>query len=106
MMTIYKGSTTTLAHRKIPNPKPNDSKLWCLIHNAHFGKIPSFCKILDPKITHLKLNFDQFFCLLSAIVIQACHSKEKFTTLLHKIVCISQEKIPKTYVRYASELCE
>jgi hypothetical protein len=30
----------------------------CLIHNAHLGKIPSFCKILDLKITHLKNNFD------------------------------------------------
>jgi hypothetical protein len=25
----------------------------CLDHNAHVGKILSFCKILDLKITHL-----------------------------------------------------
>jgi hypothetical protein len=31
---------------------------WCLIHNAHLGKIPIFCKILDPKMTHLKQIFD------------------------------------------------
>jgi hypothetical protein len=30
----------------------------CLIHNAHFRKIPSFCKILDLKITHLKEIFE------------------------------------------------
>jgi hypothetical protein len=28
---------------------PVDSR--CLIHNAHLGEIPSFCKILEPKIT-------------------------------------------------------
>jgi hypothetical protein len=61
---------------------------WCLIHNAHLEKIPGFCKILDPKITHLKLIFDQIFGLLSATVIQAWHLKVKFTTLLHKIACI------------------
>jgi hypothetical protein len=29
----------------------------CLIHNAHLKKIPSFCRILDLKITHLKKIF-------------------------------------------------
>jgi hypothetical protein len=28
---------------------------WCLIQNAHLGKIPSFCKILDLKIQKQKL---------------------------------------------------
>jgi hypothetical protein len=32
--------------------------IWCLIHNAHLRKIPSFCKIIDLKITHLKKFFD------------------------------------------------
>jgi hypothetical protein len=70
-----------------------------LIHNAHFGKIPSFCKILDLKITHLKEMFDLYFCLSSAIVIQAWHSKVKTIALLHKIACISKEKIPQTCVK-------
>jgi hypothetical protein len=65
----------------------SDFRDWCLIHNAHLGKIPSFCKILHPKITHLKKFFYKYFCLLSAIVIQAWHSKVKTITLLHKIVC-------------------
>jgi hypothetical protein len=30
----------------------------CLIQNAHLGKIISFCKILDLKITNLKKIFD------------------------------------------------
>jgi hypothetical protein len=29
--------------------------IWCLIHNAHLGKIKSFYKILDLKITHLEI---------------------------------------------------
>jgi hypothetical protein len=44
--------------------------------------------------------------LISAIAIQAWNSKVKTITLLHKIVCISQEKIPKIYVKNASELCD
>jgi hypothetical protein len=52
--------------------------IWCLIHNAHSGKILSFSKILT--ITHLKKNF----CSISAIVIQAWYSKVKTITLLHK----------------------
>jgi hypothetical protein len=78
----------------------------CLIHNAHLGKISSFCKILDLKITHLKKNFDWYFCLISATVIQAWHSKAKTIILLKKMVCILTEKIRKSYVRNASELCE
>jgi hypothetical protein len=57
---------------------------WCRIHNAHLEKIPSFCKILDPKITHLEKNFDYYFCLISAIVIQTWHSKVKTIILLHR----------------------
>jgi hypothetical protein len=49
----------------------------CLIHNAHLGKIPSFCKILDLKITHFKEKIWLIFCLISAIVIQAWRSKVK-----------------------------
>jgi hypothetical protein len=30
----------------------------CLIHNDHLWKIPSFHKILDPKILHSKKNYD------------------------------------------------
>jgi hypothetical protein len=36
-------------------------QIWCLIHNAHLGKIPSFWKIADLKITHLKKIFDLYF---------------------------------------------
>jgi hypothetical protein len=36
-------------------------KDWCLIHNAHLGKILSFCKILDLKITHIKNFFTNIF---------------------------------------------
>jgi hypothetical protein len=61
---------------------------------------------LELKISHLQKNFDLYFCLISAIEIQAWHSKVKTISLLHKIVCISQEKIPESYVRNASELCE
>jgi hypothetical protein len=57
-------------------------------------------------MTHLKKNFDKYFCLVAAIVIQGWQSKVKTMTLLNKIVCISQEKITKSYVRNASELCE
>jgi hypothetical protein len=78
----------------------------CLIHNAHSGKIKIFCKILDLKITHLKKNFGNIFCLISAFVIQTWHSKVKIVTLFFKILPISLEKISKTYVRKASELCE
>jgi hypothetical protein len=46
-------------------------KIVCLIHNARLGKILFFCRILDLKITHLKKNFDLYFWLTSAIVIQA-----------------------------------
>jgi hypothetical protein len=38
------------------------------------------------KTKHLKKIFDKYFCLISAIVIKACHSKVKTITLLHKIV--------------------
>jgi hypothetical protein len=62
---------------------------WCLIHNAHLRKTPSFCKILDLKITHLKKNFDEYFCLISATVIQGWHSRVKTITLLNKLVCLS-----------------
>jgi hypothetical protein len=60
----------------------------CLIHNAHLGKILSFNKILDLKITRLKEYFDYYFCLTSVSVIKAWHSKEKTITLLHRIVSI------------------
>jgi hypothetical protein len=43
----------------------------CLIHNAHLGKIIDFCKILDLKITYLKKKFDQYICLISAVIIKA-----------------------------------
>jgi hypothetical protein len=39
--------------------------------NAPLGKITSFCKVLDPKRKHLKKFFDQYFCLISAILFQA-----------------------------------
>ena len=62
----------------------------CLTHNAHLGKILSFSKFLDKKITHLTKNFDKYICLISSVVIQAWYSQVKTTyTLLHKIVCIS-----------------
>jgi hypothetical protein len=54
-----------------------------------------FFKIFDLKITHLRKNFDSYFCLTSAIVIQAWHSKVKNVTLVFKIVHISQVKAPK-----------
>jgi hypothetical protein len=49
---------------------------------------------------------DKFFRLISAIVIQAWHLIGKTITLLHKTVCISSKKTPKTSVKNASELCE
>jgi hypothetical protein len=79
----------------------------CLIYNAHLGKIPSICKILDPKITHLKQMFDKYFCTISAIVIQAWHLKVKTTKLLHKIVLFQRRKFPKlmseTQVSFVNE---
>ena len=36
-------------------------------HNAHLGKIFSFCKILDLEITQLGKNFDQYSGLISKI---------------------------------------
>jgi hypothetical protein len=78
--------------------------IWCLIHIAHLGKIISFCEILVLKITHLKKNFDYYFCLISAFVIQAWHSEVKTITLLHKIARNLDVKIPKSYVRNAREL--
>jgi hypothetical protein len=68
--------------------------------------MPQFCIILDPKIIHSKKIFDQYFCVIFAIVIQAWHLKVKTITLLHKIACISEEQIPKTYIRNARELFE
>jgi hypothetical protein len=55
------------------------------------GENPKFFKVLDLKITRLKKNFDKHFCLLPAIVIQACHSKVKTITLLCKIVYLLRE---------------
>ncbi len=37
--------------------------------------------------------------LISDMVIQAWHSKVKTIILLHKIGCISQEKVLKTYIK-------
>jgi hypothetical protein len=63
----------------------------CLIHKSRLEKIPSFCKILDSKITHF---------------INACHPKVKLIHYFTKL-CVSRvRKFPKTYVRNASELCE
>jgi hypothetical protein len=59
----------------------------CLIHNAHLGKILSFCKTLDLKITHLKEMFDYNFHLIFIILFLAWPSKVKTTILYHKIVC-------------------
>jgi hypothetical protein len=53
------------------------------------GKIPCFCKILDPKIKDLKKIVDLYFCLVFAIIIKAWHSKVKTITLVYEIVCIS-----------------
>jgi hypothetical protein len=69
-------------------------------------KTPSFCKILDLNKTHSKKIFDQNFNLIMAIKSQAWHSEENSTILCSRIVCISPEKISKTYVRKANELCE
>jgi hypothetical protein len=67
----------------------------CLIHNAHLRKIQSFCKILDPKITNLTKIFDNIFCYISAIVIQAWHSKVKIISLIQKIYAFHTRKFPK-----------
>jgi hypothetical protein len=77
-----------------------------LIQNAHLGKIPSFCKISDLKITHLEINFHQHFCVKLTILIQVWHSKIKTILSLYKIVGIKKEKISKTYIKNGSELCE
>jgi hypothetical protein len=55
---------------------------------------------------HFKKKIDLYFCLKSDFVIKAWHSEVKTITLLHKIACIWYVKIPKSYVRNTSELCE
>ena len=47
-----------------------------------------------------------FFDLMSAIVIEAWHSRVKIVILCSKIECFSKEIFSKTYVKYVSELCE
>jgi hypothetical protein len=64
---------------------------------------PKFLQNFNKK-TEFKKKFDQYFCLLSAFVIQAWQSKVKTVTLLHKMACILYVKIPKNYVRNAIEL--
>jgi hypothetical protein len=53
------------------------SRLWCLIHNELREKLQFFYKILNPRITHLKDMFDNYFHLISTIVLLACSSKVK-----------------------------
>ena len=77
-----KYANTKYAFKRFELCKPEFAHA-CLIHNAHLWKIPSFCKILDLKITHFKKNSDWYFCLISAIVIQGQHSKAKTITKLY-----------------------
>jgi hypothetical protein len=72
-----------------------------------YREIPKFLQNFRSKNYTLKENF----CLIFLVNICHCnikvwHSKVKTVTLLHIIVCLSQEKIPKTNVRNTSELCE
>jgi hypothetical protein len=50
---------------------------------------PKFLQNFRYKNNKLKKKFRLIFCLMSAIVIQAWHSKVKTIALPHKIVCIS-----------------
>ncbi len=63
---------------------------------------PKFLQNFRPENNTLKENFQLIFLLMFAILIQACHLKIKTSKFLHKIGCISKEKISKN----ASELCE
>ncbi len=75
-----------------------DLKSWCLIHNAHLGKILSFCKVLDLKITLFKkISYLIFF--ISAMVIKGWNSKVKTIILFHRTVCISIQKISNTCIK-------
>jgi hypothetical protein len=69
--------------------------------DPHLGKMPSFGKILNLKISHLKKNFDEYFCLISAIIIRGLHSKVTKLYVFHK------RKFPKfmseTQVSYVHE---
>jgi hypothetical protein len=53
------------------------------------------------------MHLEIFLTNISAIVIQAWHSKIKTITLLHKIACISMRKFPKltseTQVSFVNE---
>jgi hypothetical protein len=65
-----------------------------------------FLQKFKPKNSTLREIVWLIFLLNICIVIEAWHSKIKTITLILKIVCISHEKIPKTCIRNASELCE
>jgi hypothetical protein len=73
-----------------------DLRSYCLIYNTHVGKILSFWKISELKITPLKEMFHNYFHLTSTILFLAWTSKVKTIILYHKIMCIRQEKICKT----------
>jgi hypothetical protein len=65
-----------------------------------------FLQNFRPKNNTLRENFNQCSDLISDIMVQAWHSKAKTIKLLLKIGCISSEKISKTCLKNASELCE
>jgi hypothetical protein len=48
---------------------------------------------VDLKITQLEKKFDQYFCLISAIVFQAWHSNIKTSIIFHKTMRISYENL-------------
>jgi hypothetical protein len=75
----------------------------CLIHNALIGKILSFCRISDLKITHLEIIFNKLFCLILNILIQTGHSEIKNYYISSQFLL---EKISKSYVKNTSELYE
>jgi hypothetical protein len=56
---------------------------------------PKFLQNFKFKNNKLREISKYYFCLISAIVIQAWHLKVKTIALFHQMVCISQQKITK-----------
>jgi hypothetical protein len=80
--------------------------IWCLIVNAHLGKIPSFGKIFNLNIAKYKVTFDYYFYLISVIVIQAWHYKVETIVVKNKNLRISYKKFSIIYNKNRLVLCE
>jgi hypothetical protein len=96
-LNIFSGKANRMKYKKDFQEvlfNPQNRAISCSKNGALRGalmKNPKFFLIFDLKtlkIRHPEKIFDSYFCFLSAIVIQAWHSKVKTITSLHKTVCI------------------